>query len=696
MNTLLAFTDDRYASTSDLGGNHKIDVLMKKSTDGGATWGNAVTVAAGDGSTPAGYGYGDAAVAQAANGHIVCLMASGNTSYGNGMLHIGYTKSTDGGATWSSPIDIYGDNTHLTNSHSFQSTFVSSGHGITQTIAQTGRIAFPALGKISGTTNEYVIYSDDNGATWNFSDNYGFTGADESKLVELNDGKLLMSIRCGGFNSSNVARGHNRTTDPDNVESWGTQGTWSDLTANGCNSDLIYYSRFIDGKKDVMLHSVVKAYGSYGGGENYRKDLRLYMSFDEGWTWVEAFQLQPGYAAYSSMQVLDNGDLAILFEDGSIGNMDKQDCYAINYVVISKEMIEAKIDELYTRTLTANLKVVSESTGLNTYGNYSSGWVSTWTSNGNSGLAGLNLDITSPIINKYDSWGGYYNLCIRPTSANTDYVLTLTAPNGYIIDGYSMLVRLGSSGLGQYATMTAANGTTFKPTATGHTPFTVSNINTKSTTITFTSTQAGKDINIANFYIYLRSCTDIKLNNISGTSYATLYQPYAVTLGDDVKAYTVTIDKEKDLALLSELGQTLPAYTPVVLLSATGKTSSIAAYNSNAGNVTIGENALKGILHEQFVNGYVLNAKNDIPGFYKLGSDGTLAANRAYLPANVVTSEVKGFAFAMDDETGIETMHNSQCTIHNDVVYDLTGRRIMNNSLKKGLYIVNGKKVFVR
>ena len=176
-NTLLAFTDDRYADHGDLGGNHKIDVLVKKSTDGGATWGNAVTVAAGDGSTAAGYGYGDAAVAQAANGDIVCLMAAGNTSYGSGMLHIGYTKSTDGGATWSSPIDIYGDTNYLTNPHTFQSTFVSSGHGITQTIANAGRIAFPALGKISGTTNEYVFYSDDNGATWTFSTNYGYTGA---------------------------------------------------------------------------------------------------------------------------------------------------------------------------------------------------------------------------------------------------------------------------------------------------------------------------------------------------------------------------------------------------------------------------------------------------------------------------------------------------------------------------------------
>ena len=71
------------------------------------------------------------------------------------------------------------------------------------------------------------------------------------------------------------------------------------------------------------------------------------MSFDEGKTWEEAFQLQPGFAAYSSMQRLANGDLAIIFEDGSLGNQDKMDCYAINYVVLSQELIAARAQQLH-------------------------------------------------------------------------------------------------------------------------------------------------------------------------------------------------------------------------------------------------------------------------------------------------------------------------------------------------------------
>jgi hypothetical protein len=59
------------------------------------------------------------------------------------------------------------------------------------------------------------------------------------------------------------------------------------------------------------------------------------------------------------------------------------------------------------------------------------------------------------------------------------------------------------------------------------------------------------------------------------------------------------------------------------------------------------------------------------------------------------------------DGTGIESIHNSQFIIHNeeDAVYDLSGRKINSqsskfkvqgskfNGLKKGIYIVNGRKV---
>ena len=699
-NTLLAFTDDRYASTSDLGGNHKIDVLVKKSTDGGVTWGNAVTVAAGDGSTAAGYGYGDAAVAQAANGDIVCLMAAGNTSYGNGMLHIGYSKSTDGGATWSAVTDLYGS-ANLTNNHTFQSTFVSSGHGITQTIANVGRIAFPALGKVSGTTNEYVIYSDDNGATWAFTENYGYTGADESKLLELNDGKLLMSIRTGGFSSSNVARGYNRTTDT-NVENWGTQGTWSDLLANGCNSDLIYYTRSTSGGREVMLHSVVKSYSSH------RKDLRLYMSFDEGATWKEAFQLQPGWAAYSSMQVLDNGDIAILFEDGSIGNEDANDIFDINYVTISSELMAEKIDELYDETYNPVVKnsVQGSSTGANSYGSFSTSndWSNTWTSNASSGLAGLTISADGNVLNH----SNVYNqrcFAMRPSSAGATDVITIAAPAGYYIDSYT-ITGCNYSGSQTYQLYVDENAKT--TTSTSGATFSVNNVNARSTSFKFYGSSTSNYLCITNFTIQLRSKFPVTLNAVGGVNYATLYLPFDVTTDGTTKAYYIS-EVSGGSAKLTEVERSeIAANTAVLLIN---ETSSSATFNVTTGltqQVTETANMLKGTLTSMSLdlggntNYYALGKKEiasvETIGFYKF-NDGstttiTLGANKAYLDTSASPNAVKGFTLSFGGEDGIEGVESSALKVESSEVYDLSGRRV--NKPVRGLYIKNGKKLLVK
>ena len=50
------------------------------------------------------------------------------------------------------------------------------------------------------------------------------------------------------------------------------------------------------------------------------------------------------------------------------------------------------------------------------------------------------------------------------------------------------------------------------------------------------------------------------------------------------------------------------------------------------------------------------------------------------------------------DPTGINTIDNGQLTVGNetDAVYDLSGRRIGAKATKKGVYIVNGKKVVIK
>ena len=102
--------------------------------------------------------------------------------------------------------------------------------------------------------------------------------------------------------------------------------------------------------------------------------------------------------------------------------------------------------------------------------------------------------------------------------------------------------------------------------------------------------------------------------------------------------------------------------------------------------------------------------------FYRT-SGGRLGANRAYL--QIKSSDVAGLAklstLADDEPTGINTMHNEECIMHNNPsgnswYYDLQGRKISfpsgggregassfipHPSSKKGIYIIDGKKVVI-
>ena len=91
-------------------------------------------------------------------------------------------------------------------------------------------------------------------------------------------------------------------------------------------------------------------------------------------------------------------------------------------------------------------------------------------------------------------------------------------------------------------------------------------------------------------------------------------------------------------------------------------------------------------------NIYVLNAKTGTgAGFYKLSTSGTLAANRAYLTYSGSGGAAREF-FGFDETTSIESVSVNE-NFENGEVYDLQGRRVVNPT--KGLYIVNGKKVFI-
>jgi hypothetical protein len=83
-------------------------------------------------------------------------------------------------------------------------------------------------------------------------------------------------------------------------------------------------------------------------------------------------------------------------------------------------------------------------------------------------------------------------------------------------------------------------------------------------------------------------------------------------------------------------------------------------------------------------------------GFYNLPADTEIAAGKAFLEtATALAQNARVLTIVFDDEetTGISSMHNAQCIMHNEV-FDLQGRKVAQPT--KGLYIMNGKKVVIK
>ena len=424
------------------------------------------------------------------------------------------------------------------------------------------------------------------------------------------------------------------------------------------------------------------------------------MSFDQGATWDEAFQLQPGWAAYSSMQVLDNGDLAILFEDGSIGNEDINDCFDINYVITSSETINAKIDELYGDKY--NVKIAYENNAPSSYGDWTKASDATWyqrgTSNATSGIAGLTLQSTyANAFNQAQNIYSKYVLALKVSETGATDKITITAPEGYIIKSYQLNARSYNSGKDYTLT---SGPTSLSTVYTGWRTFNVGDIYTTSASFDVTTAQDQTNyLCISDFVVTLTQSYPLSLSPINGKSYATLYLPYGITLPGDVTAYKIRVSGE--WAVPTSMGQELPAETAALLVSESGVTSALATLNSSASADTDG-NALLGVLTAtsgEDLKGYVLNIVDGELGFFKLDNGGTLAANRAYLPASLIDGTgVKGVVLNWDEETRIGELKNESMEEgKSSTLFDLSGRRIsVRPVLPKGIYIVNGKKVVIK
>ncbi len=186
--------------------------------------------------------------------------------------------------------------------------------------------------------------------------------------------------------------------------------------------------------------------------------------------------------------------------------------------------------------------------------------------------------------------------------------------------------------------------------------------------------------------------TNTKTVTLSEYGYKTLVASKNFTV-TDATAYIVTAANTSEGVTMTPI-TTVPANEPVILKGEAGAEAKLTFTEDDAGDTSA--NLLDVSKAATNYDGdYVLAKKGTNVGFYQWAG-GTLGAGRVYLPASKVT--IVGGAreylpFSFGETTGISSMNNSQFKMHNDV-YNLNGQRV--DSPKKGLYIVNGKKVVLK
>lgn len=312
--TVLAIAEGRKAGRGDAG---NIDLVLKRSTDGGQTWGQLETVWDDDANTCG----NPCPVIDAKTGTIHLLLTHNlgtdtETKIVAGKSERGRTvwisTSTDDGKTWTKPREITKDVKRP------EWTWYATGPGVGIQL-KSGRLLIPCDSKSDGgkVRESHVIFSDDAGKTWQLG---GVVGphCNECQAVELADGRVMLNMR--------TYRGNNRRL--------------VSISENGGKT-------FTEPKEDAALiepvcqASILRLPGEgvlfSNPASTKREKLTLRLSTDEGQTWKHSRELFAGPSAYSCLAVLPNGDVGCLYERGTKSAYDE-----IAIAIVPREWVKEK------------------------------------------------------------------------------------------------------------------------------------------------------------------------------------------------------------------------------------------------------------------------------------------------------------------------------------------------------------------
>ncbi|MGI8424255.1 MAG: sialidase family protein [Chloroflexota bacterium] len=305
--TVLAFCEGRKHSGRDAG---EIDVLVRRSEDGGTTWGTAALVARDPGMTVG----NPAPVVDASTGTIWLLLCKNPAEGGESRIRKGeaertvwVTRSEEDGMTWAQSVEISAD----VKRKGWTWYATGPGHGV-QLASGRMIIACDHRAAPSGERGEamysHAIYSDDHGKTWRIGGLVPEEGSNESAVVELEDGSVYLNCRdqhkrgrrCGAWSR-------------DGGETFG-EHRWDDgLVEPACQGSLERITG-TDGRVSVLFCNPASA---------TRDTLTVKVSHDGCRSWSAGRVLEARRAAYSDLAVLADETVLCLYERGENGPYER-------------------------------------------------------------------------------------------------------------------------------------------------------------------------------------------------------------------------------------------------------------------------------------------------------------------------------------------------------------------------------------